>query len=177
MEQDDPSGEWPLIAALPVRQDVPVDALLADVAAQLAAEGLRTAGFLQRDGVRLEDLTSGALYPITQDLGPGSSGCRLDPAGLALAAAAGLAALERGADLLVIPRFGKAEIEGEGMRGVIGRACELGVPTLVGVRESAEPAWETFAGGLAEWIAPERQAVASWCRTACAGGAPVRCRT
>lgn len=96
MEQDDPSGEWPLIAALPVRQDVPVDALLADVAAQLAAEGLRTAGFLQRDGVRLEDLTSGALYPITQDLGPGSSGCRLDPAGLALAAAAGLAALERG---------------------------------------------------------------------------------
>ncbi|MGP3696718.1 DUF2478 domain-containing protein [Rhodobacter sp. NSM] len=168
MDQSDTFDARLPVAALPIRADVPIDPLLAAVVATLRAEGLRPAGFLQREGTRLEDLVSGALYPITQDLGPGSSGCRLDPEGLAIAAAAGIAALERSPDLLVIPRFGKAETEGEGMRGLIGRACERGVPVLVAVRPSSEPAWEAFAGGLCQWLPPDGEAALRWCRAACA---------
>ncbi|WP_145105046.1 DUF2478 domain-containing protein [Cereibacter sediminicola] len=168
MNQSDIPDERLPIAALPIRPDTPIDRLLAEVVADLQAAGLRIAGFLQRDGVRLEDLITGASYPINQSLGPGSSGCRLDPQGLAVAAAAALAALEEGPDLLLIPRFGKAEMEGEGMRAVIARACERDVPVLVAVRSSAEPAWEAFAGGLSHWLTVKREAVTGWCRTACA---------
>lgn len=168
MKQSDIPDERLPIAALPIRPDAPIDRLLAWVVADLQADGLRIAGFRQCDGVRLEDLITGASYPITQSLGPGSSGCRLDPQGLAVAAAAALAALEEGPDLLLIPRFGKAEMEGEGMRAVIARACERDVPVLVAVRSSAEPAWQAFAGGLSHWLPAEREAVTGWCRTACA---------
>ena len=145
-----------------------VDQGLASIAAEFAARGLRVAGFLQtrlaEGGMVVRDLAGGGIYRVTQDLGRGSRGCRLDPGGLAEASGAALAALDVGADLLLIPRFGKAEAEGHGFRTVIERACEAQIPVLVAVRPAFEGAWDAFSGGLAEKLAPDPQVMLAWCR-------------
>lgn len=159
------------VASIPIRPGIDIDALLHAVVCDLRAEGFRLAGFLQARGggdVRLSDLAGGGSHGITQRLGPGSHGCKLDPRGLAEAAAVALAALNGRPDLLVIPRFGKAEVEGEGLRAVIARACELQIPVLVAVREASAPAWQDFTGGLARTLPAELGAVLHWCRTALA---------
>lgn len=156
------------VAAVFLADEAAVDEGLASVAARLRADGLRVAGFLQmrqpRGGIAVRDLVGGGLYGITQDLGPGSNGCRLDPRGLAEAAGAALATLGAGADLLLIPRFGKAEEEGHGFRALIETACAAGIPVLAGVRRSSEPAWETFTGGLADRLPVDPGAMIDWCR-------------
>ncbi|MCE6952341.1 DUF2478 domain-containing protein [Cereibacter sphaeroides] len=159
-----------ILAAIPLGAPG-VDALLDEVVAVLRAEGLILAGFLQErqpDGeVRIRDLATGGAQGITQRLGPGSRGCKLDPQALAGAAAGALATLGADPDLLVIPRFGKAEAEGHGLRTVIERACERQIPVLVAVRQDSRPAWDDFTGGLAEELPLDRGAVLDWCRTAC----------
>ncbi|TDX28256.1 DUF2478 domain-containing protein [Rhodovulum visakhapatnamense] len=156
------------VAAIPLVEDLAIDALLAKVVAALRAEGVRVAGFRQgrapEGGMAVEDLTGGGVFSISQDLGPGSQGCKLDPQGLAEAACAALAALETGPDLLILPRFGKAEVEGHGFRSVIERACERQVPVLVAVKPDCTAAWTDFTGGVADRLVPERAAVLDWCR-------------
>ncbi|SIO38145.1 Protein of unknown function [Rhodovulum sp. ES.010] len=159
------------IAAIPLAENVPVDALLAGVVAALAAEGCRVAGFRQMrtdGGIALEDLAGGDMFAISQSLGPGSRGCSLDPRGLAEAAGAALRALETGPDLVVLPRYGKAEAEGHGFRAVIARACERQIPVLVAVRPACESSWLEFTGGLAARLDPDPDALLSWCRAALA---------
>ncbi|NDK36066.1 DUF2478 domain-containing protein [Rhodovulum sulfidophilum] len=156
------------VAAIPLSPELSVDALLATVEATLRAEGARLAGFRQRrgadGGMAVEDLTGGGVFSISQQLGAGSQGCRLDPQGLAEAACAALATLETGPDLLILPRFGKAEVEGHGFRAVIERACERQVPVLVAVKPDCVAAWEAFTGGAADRLDPDRGALLAWCR-------------
>ncbi|TCM86980.1 DUF2478 domain-containing protein [Rhodovulum steppense] len=158
----------PRIAAFPIAAGVPVDTLLAGLVAALQAEGWRLAGFRQTGladgGMAVVALSDGAVFGISQALGPGATGCRLDPRGLAAAAGAALVALDAGADLVVLPRFGKAEAEGGGFRTVIERACACGIPALVAVRPDYAAAWEAFTGGLAQNLSPEPRALLDWCR-------------
>ncbi|TCO69878.1 uncharacterized protein DUF2478 [Rhodovulum euryhalinum] len=158
------------IAAIPLVEDVSVDTLLAGVVAALMAQGHRLAGFRQTRtdacGMAVEDLSGGGLFGISQRLGPGSTGCSLDPQGLAEAAGAALLALEAGPDLVVLPRYGKAEAEGHGFRAVIEKACERQIPVLAAVRRDCTASWEDFTGGCADWLAPEPEAVLDWCRRA-----------
>lgn len=160
------------IAAVALGPDVPVDALLAAVVAELVAEGRRLAGFRQvrraDGGMAVEDLAGPGVFGISQSLGPGSQGCSLDPRGLAEAAGAALVAIEAAPDLILLPRFGKAEAEGHGFRAVIARACERQIPVLVAVRADCEPSWQEFTGGLAERLPPEPGALLAWCRAAMA---------
>ena len=158
------------IAGIPIPAGGAVDPLLARLVAELRAEGLRLVGFLQGrlpdGGMAVEDLAGGRLIGITQRLGPGSQGCRLDPQGLAEAAVLALHALDGGADLLVIPRFAKAEAEGQGFRAVIEKACAMQVPVLAAVRTDFAAAWDEFTGGLARPLPPEPQVILNWCRQA-----------
>ncbi|MFN3461522.1 MAG: DUF2478 domain-containing protein [Oceanibaculum sp.] len=169
------------IADIPFRGRAPVDALLAAVVLRLRQDGVRVVGFLQEDDsavlggeagadacstMRLRDLDSGALHGISQDLGRFSEGCRLDSAALSEAAGRLEAALEAGADLLVVNRFGKAEADGSGLRPVIARAMAAGIPVLVPVREDYAPAWADFHGGMADSLPAEAEAVLDWCRRA-----------
>ncbi|WP_164098229.1 DUF2478 domain-containing protein, partial [Serratia marcescens] len=90
-----------------------------DFAHGLAAKGVAVAGLVQINGrdascadmeMELEDLDTGRLINICQDLGAGSvNSCRLDPTGLAEAAGALKAALEKPVDLVVINKFGRME--------------------------------------------------------------------
>lgn len=153
----------------------PVDAVLEAVARQLMAEGRIPGGFLQREGpapagccaaMDLEDLRTGALIRISQDLGPAARGCRLDPRGLAEASAAAQSAIGQGIDLLIINRFGKGEADGQGLRAAMIAALEAGIPVLTAARPAYMPACAAFHGGLATVLNPDAAQILDWCRGA-----------
>ncbi|MFK0685351.1 DUF2478 domain-containing protein [Ochrobactrum sp. BD67] len=160
------------LAAILAAKDVPVDQLLASVAQQARRAGLRVAGFLQhretggeeccRD-IEIEHIGTGVTQIISQSLGSGSRGCRLDPAALADVAGSLLAELDDGAEMLILNRFGKGETEGHGFRSVIETAYARRVPVLTVVRETYVEGWNDFAGDCGVLLAPDSKAVLGWC--------------
>lgn len=149
-----------------------VDAVLAAAARAVAARGYRVAGYLQHDvpdgpgccsATYLEDIASGGRRRITQALGPGSRGCRLDPQALADATAGLLRDIGPQTALVVLNRFGKGEAEGHGLRAVVERAVDAGLPVLTAVKEPYAEAWEAFGGGIAVTLEPDAAQVLRWC--------------
>lgn len=154
------------------------DRLLAEVADRLEAEGWPLAGVVQINSERagstrcdmdLRVLGQGGrhdgLVRISQQLGAGSQGCRLDPEGLQTAVGVVEAALAPARPaLLILNKFGKAEIEGRGFRDVIGAALAEGVPVLLGLKPLNRPGFEAFAQGYATALPAELDAVLDWAR-------------
>lgn len=180
-------SEDPNVAAVLCPQGIAADALLDRVAQVLRSEGYRIAGLVQRPvapegGARallhVADLSSGALLRITQDLGADARGCRLDPGALAAAAGALMARLEDAADkapdALILNRFGKAETEGKGLRGVAEQACLRGIPVLAALRPGHRAGWEAFSGGAAVILPPDEARVLTWLRAAIGGDGGAR---
>jgi hypothetical protein len=150
------------------------DAVLEAVVALLGAEGTALAGTVQTDSRRegrskcdmdLRVLPDGPVLRISQDLGEMARGCRLDGGALEVAAAEVARRLE-GAALLVVNKFGKQETLGRGMVPVIVEAIGRDIPVLVGVNGLNRPAFLEFAGGLAEALPAEPEAIAAWARAA-----------
>ncbi|MDQ7260229.1 DUF2478 domain-containing protein [Paracoccus sp. PS-1] len=149
------------------------DRLLTATAERLAAAGLRLAGAVQINteispGCECDmDLRilgdDGPLVRITQSLGAGSQACRLDSEALTRAVARTESVLDRGAELLIVNKFGKQECFGRGFRDTIARALAAGIPVLVHVPDEQLPGFRDFAGDLAEHVAAER--IEDWCRT------------
>lgn len=163
------------LAAIAVNDRTAVDALFDRVIATLRAEGFCIAGYVQRETpdareccpeTLVEDVETGALVRISQALGAGSKGCRLDPQALAGVAGAALARLDTPPDLMVLNRFGKGESEGRGLRVVFEKALELEIPVLTCVKENYRPAWVDYAGELAGTLPADEDAVLAWCRAA-----------
>nr|WP_312967472.1 DUF2478 domain-containing protein [Brucella intermedia] len=162
----------PTLAAILAAKDVPVDQLLAGAAHRARQAGLRVAGFLQhretggeeccRD-IEIEHIGTGVTQIISQALGSGSKGCRLDPAALADVAGALQTELDDGADMLILNRFGKGETEGHGFRSIIETAYARQIPVLTVVRETYVEGWNDFAGDCGVLLAPESKAVLGWC--------------
>lgn len=147
------------------------DLLLAGLAERLAATGLKVIGVVQINSecgpdrpcdMDVRVLPAGPDLRISQSLGPGARGCRLDPEALETAVGLVQAALDEGADLLLVNKFGKHECEGRGFRPVIGEAAALGIPVLVGLNPTNLPAFLDFAGDLAEEVAPDEAALTNW---------------
>jgi nucleoside-triphosphatase THEP1 len=160
------------------------DRLLWSVADTLRGQGWRLAGAVQinsetgagraRD-MELLVLTGDRKLRISQNLGAFSQGCRLDPDALETAVGLVDRALEAGADLVIVNKFGKQEVGGRGFRPLIGRALSGGVPvlTMVGAAKRAE--FDAFAGGMAHELPARLDALLDWCRAirpAAAGAAP-----
>jgi hypothetical protein len=146
------------------------DACIEAAVARIEARGLALAGTVQtnteRPGRDLCDmdirvLPDGPVLRISQDLGAGTRGCRLDRGALETAAAAAATGLG-GAALLVVNKFGKVEAEGRGLVPVIAAAVERGLPVLVGVNGLNLPAFLDFTGGLATALPPEPDAIVRW---------------
>lgn len=159
------------LAAIPYPSDFGIDTFMQGVVARLRFRGLRLGGVIQHNdaecadrcmAMSLEDLASGARFPISQDLGPSAEGCRLDAAGLAAAAAAFSGALAERADLVIVNKFGKQEALGEGLRDEIGKAVLAGLPVLLAVRHDFLPAWRSFAGD--DWVelSADAESVERW---------------
>ena len=107
------------------------DPRLAALAGHLMLRGVRLCGTIQVNTERgdgrhcdmdLMILPDGPALRISQDRGKWARGCRLDAGSLELAVAKVAAALDVGADLMIINKFGKHEAEGRGFRTVIGAA-------------------------------------------------------
>lgn len=153
------------------------DRLLTAVGRRLEAEGAPVTGVVQSniefDPARKCHMDLHVLggdedaptHRISQSLGAGARGCRLDQHGLEMAAGMILAALETGVPrLMIVNKFGKGEIEGGGFRPVIATALEAGVPVLCGVNPLNLPAFKAFADGMAEALPADADAVLDWCR-------------
>lgn len=151
------------------------DRLLTAVVSRAQAEGVRVIGALRaapgNGGANhcdsdLRLLPQGPVIRITQDLGTGSSACRMDAGALEEAVGLVSARLEaEGADLVVLNKFGLSEAEGRGFRTLIGRALSLGVPVLTGLYDTHRAAFEDFAGDMAIRLEPEEATVLDWCRS------------
>ncbi|MEJ5081313.1 DUF2478 domain-containing protein [Ochrobactrum sp. MYb379] len=161
----------PILAAILADKDISVDPLLAAVAARAVECGFKVAGFLQHRGpetdeccreIVIERLGSGVRQIISQPLGSGSRGCRLDPSALADVAGSLLAEIEAGADLLILNRFGKGETEGQGFRTVIELAYAKQIPVLTVVRETYVEGWNEFAGDCGVLLTAEHKSVLAW---------------
>lgn len=152
-----------------------IDAFLEGIVRSLRASGVRVAGYLQRetpetDGccslMHLEDISSGRMIVISQPLGSGSRGCRLDPRALAEASGLIEAELDHGAEFLVLNRFGKGEADGHGFRAVIEKAFARGIPVLTAVREAYAADWSRFGGDLVITLAADAELVRAWAERA-----------
>ncbi len=154
------------------------DQVISETAARLAAEGARLAGVVKVPGNETPDghhcdmdlrvLPDGPEVRITQSLGEGATGCRLDPAGIAAAVAATEQRGAAEADLFILNKFGPQESEGRGFCDAIAVAIEHNVPVLVGVGGGCREAFDAFVGGVAEEVPADQDAVYRWCKAAMA---------
>lgn len=149
-----------------------VDDLLAEVAEHLTGQGWPLAGVVQinsetgpttRCDMDLQVLALDTRVRISQRLGPMARGCRLDPQGLEEAVGLVERALDQGPRLLLINKFGKAELEGRGFRPVIGRALAAGVPVLTAVNQANLAGFEAFSEGMGTPLPPQAIPVINWC--------------
>jgi nucleoside-triphosphatase THEP1 len=138
-----------------------VDPVMDHIARLLKGEGLRLAGFVQRNEPRLgrrrcdmvlEELASSEIIGISQERGPLARGCHLDVSELLRGVELARQALAQKPDLLLINKFGKAEGEGGGFRPLIADAVELGVPVLVAVPWRNVDSWRLFSRELSAEI-------------------------
>jgi Protein of unknown function (DUF2478) len=92
----------------------------------------------------LRNLTTGARFSIFHDLGPGVPMCHLDGIG-AVAAAAGVPSdIAAGCDLVLLNKFGKLEIAGDGLASAFRAAITAGLPLLTSVSPAHDEAWRRF---------------------------------
>jgi hypothetical protein len=161
------------IAALPGEPSAEIQSLMATFACRLAVSGARVAGVTQtrapdaatgRARIALRDVRSGALYAISQDLGPGSVACNLDSGELAQACAAIERAAVEGLDLAIVSKFSKQEAARGGFADAFRAAIAARVPVVTAVSPHYLEEWRAFAGPLAEFLEPREEALEDWWR-------------
>ncbi|WP_448954955.1 DUF2478 domain-containing protein [Labrys neptuniae] len=149
------------ISAIVYSDGVQFEAFLQEVTVVMADDGMRLAGLIQRSqpkpdrlkcDMHLLDLATGVLHGISDDRGPHARGCVLNTDRLLRACATAEAGLSGQTDLLVLCKFGKAEVEGGGFRALIAKAFELSIPVLIGVPLVNLPPFREFSGGFARVI-------------------------
>jgi hypothetical protein len=90
------------------------------------------------------------------------TGCRLDADRLAGLATRLAAAIEAGADLVIINRFGRSEAEGKGLIELIPLALDADIPVLIAVPEQRFAAWLRFSEGMNVRLACRRETLDRW---------------
>lgn len=156
-----------MIGYLSLPSETDPQAHLARLAATLTAAGHRVAGAVQIDStpdrhdcdmdLRVLD---GPTFRISQSLGPHATACRLDAGALAAAVRAVEDRLP-GADVLILPKFGRQEAIGRGFRSVIAQAVAQDVPVLLHVPPEQREDFARFCDGMGQHVAPG--ALAEWC--------------
>jgi nucleoside-triphosphatase THEP1 len=150
------------------------DALIAEVAALLAADGVQLAGTVQSNIERpnrrkcdmdLIVLPDGPIVRISEDRGDLARGCILDSGALEQTVHAVQQRLA-GAEVLIVNKFGKREAEGRGLVPIIAEAVELGLPVLIGVNGLNLAAFLAFAGEDASPLPADPSNIADWCKAA-----------
>lgn len=157
------------IAAVIYPADFNPSPLLAEFAQELKAAGVRLVGAVQYDngpmetcGIEFEVLPTGQRMALSQELGTGSSACRLDPNAMADAAALIKQGINQGAQLAVFNKFGAQEAGGDGLRAEMIDAVMAGIPLLTAVPERFTDDWNEFTGGESSVLPMEADALRQW---------------
>lgn len=152
-----------------------VDALLAALASDLRARGIRLAGAVQwnepralaaRAAMVLEDLATGERLDVSGDNRPG--GCRLNAYALEDVAGRVAATIQPDIDLVILNRFGKQEAARAGFRTAIEAAVANELPLLMGLNTAHKPLWEAFTSGDGDYLPADADAVRAWALAAVA---------
>lgn len=147
------------------------DRLLSAVAERLIAEGVQVAGVVQTNtecadnakcDMDLRVLPDGEMIRISQSLGAGARGCRLNPSELERAVGLVGASLALEPRLLIINKFGKHEADGRGFRPLIAEALARDIPVLLGVNALNAEKFLAFTEGAAEQMPAEVDAIVDW---------------
>lgn len=143
---------------------------LADLAQDLLDAGWRVIGTTQTNIPRQDThkcdmdvrlLPEGAVIRISQNLGPKSRGCQLDPDALEQAVNETMARMDH-ADILIINKFGKHEALGRGFRQAIADAMAKDIPVLVGTNALNLDAFLEFSDGAAQGLSADE--LAGWAK-------------
>ncbi|MDB5653900.1 MAG: hypothetical protein JWQ94_1513 [Tardiphaga sp.] len=165
-------SDVPYLAALVYDDSHDPDELLRGFAADLNRAGLRAVGLVHL-GHPLADppqlsallLHSGDTMRLFQDLGRGATGCKLDVGQLLAAGTQVAQAIDRGADLVIINRFGRQESEGKGLSYLIERALSDEIPVVIAVPDTRLAAWNAYSDGMAMHLACDRASLEMWWRS------------
>jgi Protein of unknown function (DUF2478) len=175
------------LAALVYDQDQDPDGVLRDFAADLGRRGYRAVGLIQHghhcvDAPKLTAmlLHSGEELQLFQDMGActprdnGAAvaprdngravarGCRLDLGRLLNAGAEVASAIDQGADLVIVNRFGRQEREGKGLSYLIERALSADIPVVIAVPSHRFQDWIRFAEGMSVKLHCDPHALNAW---------------
>ncbi len=173
----------PRIAAVSGDKNISNQALLAQFVEKRKAEGLRVAGLVEfpepGDGgacgrLSVVDIATGARIAISQNLGSGSTACNLDPRGVTEACAAAQRAIDEGADLVVLSKFGKLEAARGGLCDAFAAAIHAELPIVTTVNPALRGDWALFAGALSQDVAATADALESWWRRGAAPASETR---
>lgn len=159
------------LAAIVYANDEYPDEIFKWIVSECRSRGLLLSGVLQHpafDGadkrcdVLLEDLASGHRTLLFEDRGAGARGCRLDVAALVEASMKIESSLDNDPALLVLNKFGKVEAEGGGMCGLMGKALERGIPTIIGVPARNLDTWRNFSGEFSIELSEDINQIGDW---------------
>ncbi len=167
-----------MIAAIVYSPGQLVEELLSDVAHVLQGQGVRVGGLVQhsfrdhsdsRCRIELENLDTGAMYPLTQNLGMASQSCALDIRALADASAVLRQAVIDQDQLVIVNKFGGQEAAGSGLRAEMAEIAMAGLPLLTSVAERFLPQWHAFVGDEMLLLPVSKDRVLAWWRNLQAG--------
>jgi hypothetical protein len=99
---------------------------------------------------------------LFQDLGACSAGCRLDVGQLLDAGQQIANAIDQGADLVIVNRFGRQEREGKGLSYLVERALSADIPVVIAVPSHRFADWIKFADGMSVKLGCSRDALEVW---------------
>ncbi len=165
-------SEQKLFGAIFFEDGSMIDQLIGEAISLLKVNGIRLAGYQlhQTDqntrccsSLHLKNISSGKISKISQDLGSGSSGCRLDSAALASLTNVVCSELTPQTQMLVLNRFGRGEADGQGFRNAIEKAIGMGIPVLSAVRQEYLEPWHDFSGEFGVKVPAKLASVVSWC--------------
>jgi hypothetical protein len=147
------------------------DQLIEAFATDLIARGENLAGTVQINSehpdrgpcdMDVTVLPEGPVIRISQSLGSGAVGCRLNPEALENAVGLTESRLKAGVDVLIVNKFGKHEIEGRGFRPLIAEALDRGIPVLVGLNAANLDGFLAYSGEAGEEVRPDMAHLLEW---------------
>src|SRR6202790_5292261 len=157
------------LAALVYEKDQDPDQILREFAADLRACGYRAVGLVQTghhclDAPKLSAMLvhTGEELQLFQNLGACATGCRLDVGQLMDAGAQVASAIDQGADLVIVNRFGRQEREGKGLSYLVERALSADIPVVIAVPHHRFADWIKFADGMSVKLHCDRYSLDAW---------------
>jgi hypothetical protein len=156
------------LAAVVYERHEDPDGILFAFATDLAARGYRAVGLVQRGHHQLDAglsallLHTGEELQLLQDIDACPAGSRLDTGRLCDAGKQMEHAIDQGADVMIVNRFGRQELEGRGLCPAIERATAADIPVVIAVPAHRFADWIRFVNGMCVKLRCDRDALDEW---------------